>query len=58
MEPMQTVVGIPKKIPLVGYASLRERDFRCTLEGKDVNGDLVSAIVIVNKNHFHVVDIE
>lgn len=57
IEPLEeATLDEPRQIFRIGLAALRKRDFRCKLEGVDSEGEEVNAIVIVNRNHFHVVE--
>jgi len=54
IDPLESELEDAREFPLIGYAAIRKRDFRCALEGIDSNGNKVNAIVIVNRNHFHI----
>ena len=58
IEPLESVLQPPRIYPLIGPALIRKRDFRCSLEGVDSAGKDVSAIVIVNRNHLHAIEID
>lgn len=58
IEPLESVIDDELRwFPLIGYGSIRKRDFRCTLAGVDAKGSEVKAIVIVNRNHPHITEI-
>ena len=58
IEPMEVELESPRDFPLIGPAFIRKRDFRCTIDGVDSKGKEVSAIVIVNRNYFHSIEID
>lgn len=59
IEPLESSTRSPRLYPLIGAAMLRTRDFRCTVKGVDPkSGDEARAIVIVNRNHLHAVEID
>lgn len=52
IEPVEERLDPERNVPLIGYAWLHHRVFRCELVGEQ-NGSVVRRIVLVDQNHFH-----